>query len=87
MHDALAANAYRMPYDRLRRDRWIRRLRGEFADQSISVGRDVIRRLDHQPFQPPAIGRDPPLQALLHPLHDQGIFFHAGDRVAAFARR
>ena len=64
---------------------WICRLRGEFADQPVGVGGDVIRRLITS-RSAPAVGRDPALQALLHPLHDQGIFFHAGDRVAAFAR-
>ena len=72
---------------RLRGDRRVRGLRGEFADQSVGVGRHVVRRLQHQPFQRPAVGRDSALQALLHPLHDQGVLLHAGDRVGAFARR
>ena len=76
-----------MSDDGLGRDRWIRGLRREFADQPIGVSRDVVRRLDHQPLQRPAIGRDPLLQALLHPLHDHGVLFHTCDRVGAFARR
>ena len=47
----------------------------------------IVRRLEHQPFQRPAVRRNPPLQALLHPLHDQAVLLHAGDRVGALARR
>ena len=82
-----AARAQHVSYHWLRRDRWMRRLRGKFADQSIGVGRHVIRRLEHQPLQRPMVGRDAPLQALLHPLHDQGVFFHPSDRVGALAWR
>ena len=53
-----------------------------FADQPVGVSRDVVRRLDHEPFQRPAVRR-----YSLFPLHDQGILLHAGDRVGAFARR
>ena len=82
-----AARADRVSDHRLGGDRRMRRQRGKLADQAIGVGRHVIRRLQHQPLQRPMIGRDSALQALLHPLHDQGVLFHAGDRVGALAWR
>ena len=76
-------HAHGTPDHGLGGDRRIGGLRREFADQAVGVGCDVVGRLDHQPLQRPAIGRDPPLQALLDPLHDQRVLFHAGDRVSA----
>ena len=67
--------------------RRVRGLRGEFADQAVGIGGDIVGRLDHQPLQRPAIRRNPLLQALLHPLHDQRVLLHARDRVGALARR
>ena len=63
-----------------------RELCGKLADQSVGIGRHAIRRLDHQPLQRPAVRGDSLLQALLHPLYDQGIIFHARDGVGALAR-
>ncbi len=84
---ALAARRQRALDDGLGRDGRVGRLRGEFADQAIGIGGHGVGRLQHQPLQPPAVGRNPPLQALLHPLHDQRVFLHPGDRIGFFARR
>ena len=73
--------------DRLCRDRRIGGQRGKFVDQPVGFGRDVIGPLNHQPLQRPAVRRNSPLLALLDPLHDQRVLFHAGDRIRALARR
>ncbi len=41
---------------RLRRDRRVGGLGGEFPDQAIGVGGHAVGRLDHQALQRPAIG-------------------------------
>ena len=61
--------------------------RREVPDQAVCVGRHTIRRLNHQMLKRPAIGRDPLLEALLHLLHDQSVFLHAGDGVSVLTRR
>ncbi len=78
----LALHDRDVPADqRLGGDRRIGGLRGEFTDQAVGIGCDIVGRLDHQSLQRPAIGRNALLQALLDPLHDHCVLFHAGDRI------
>jgi len=59
--EALALHRHGAPDHGLGCERRIGGLCREFADQAVGIGRNIVRGLDHQPFQRPAIGRDPPL--------------------------
>ena len=52
---SLALHRHCPPDHRLGGDRRVGGLRREFTDQAVGIGRDTVRRVDHQPLQRPAI--------------------------------